>query len=422
MAEHLNHPFKEDNTVYTMGLAATLSPFSRYNSSSRMQMVTGHRSHEIVPRVPDIPRCLTGFEDQLAGFTFNITMPHNAEVISIHRKYITGGGYGSIQKNPVTTVIYQNADTGEYDCIDITEYFSTHETFGVKLELTRVGRSLYRGLTIPKGTVLAEAPTCKDGIYRNGLHTQVVYIDDPAADEDGFRISDEYAMRMSPLEIGTSVCEWGKQCYPLNIYGDENNYKPHPDIGETIRDDAIVFATRTYHPLFDAIEMLPRNLSRIDYIHDKRTYAPGMEGATVHDVKVESGIGEARVKVQTPEGMGDHSKKYIDGLSIYYDEIIQCYKNLCQMNHFKPVAISPRLQKLIVSALGNEPNKDKSFTNHANKKTKNVGLVRRCYKGTPLDEYRVELHFNKWKIINNGAKITDMHGGFNLSVKSRVLN
>lgn len=411
MSEHLKHPFKEDNTVYTMGMASTLGPFSRYNSSSRMQMVTGHRSHEVTPINPDLDRIMTGFEPQLSEFCFCIKMPCDAEIISVHNRYLTGRGYDGIANNPSVTVIYQNNDTGEYDAIDIFEYFTTHTSFGIRFNIAPIVRTLRPGVMIRKGTILAEAPTQKDGIYRNGLHAEVIYFSDPAADEDGFRISEEFAERARPLEMDSVVGEWGKHSYPLNIYGDENVYKPHPDIGDKLRDDGIVFATRTYDEVFDAIDMLPRNLRRIDYIHDKRIYASDMGGAEVHDVKVESGIGEARVKVKTPAGMEQQSLKYINGLSLHHEGILRTYNELCRRHRGgRNIAINPRLQKKIVRALADEPNTDKSHFISNARREKNQGLVRRTYKSAPLDEYRVEVFFHKWKKIGLGSKFTDNHG------------
>lgn len=61
---------------------------------------------------------------------------------------------------------------------------------------------------------------------------------------------------------------------PLNLYGDEVNYKPFPEVGDLIRPDGLLAAIRTFEG-----EALPSEEEKIklqypDYIFDKLIYAP----------------------------------------------------------------------------------------------------------------------------------------------------
>ena len=40
------------------------------------------------------------------------------------------------------------------------------------------------------------------------------------------------------------VISFGEDEVPLNLYGDDENYKIHPDVGELIRSDGVLFASR----------------------------------------------------------------------------------------------------------------------------------------------------------------------------------
>lgn len=396
-------PEKLPNRLETMGLTATLSPFVCFDSSSRVQMLASHISQTVVPFQSDIPRSMTGFETQLAEYTFNITMPVDGIVISVHKKYFGDLSHNPNMKNPLITIIYQNQENGEYDYIDIHEYHSKHKIFGCQFIINPIVDKIRPGSAIPKGTLLAHSPSIKEGgIYSSSIEANVAYLSLPGTIEDGFVVSESFCEKGAPLEISHSVAEWGRKTYPLNLYGDEHNYKPFPDIGDKIRPDGLVFALREYNSQFDAIEMNNKALMKVDMIHDIRIY--GIPGAEVYDVQVESGIGENRNRPLTPKGIELQPLRYINQTSNYYAGIKNTYDKLVREN-VRGIGISPRLQILITQAIADKPNLN--AVSNAN----GTGIVRRTYKNVPLDEYRVLIRYKNRKKLKLGSKITNLHGG-----------
>lgn len=59
----------------------------------------------------------------------------------------------------------------------------------------------------------------------------------------------------------------------LNLYGDENHYKPFPTVGKLVRDDGLVSALRTLEEGVVLTEEEKARLIDIDYVSDKLTYA-----------------------------------------------------------------------------------------------------------------------------------------------------
>lgn len=393
---------KDLNTVETMGLAAAMSPFLQGDSAVRVQMTSSHRAQALQFKESNLPRTLTCLERQLGEYTFNITMPVNGIIISKHKRYIKGRSEGSIGGTPYITLIYQNQETGEYDLIDIRDTHSRHRVYGTDLIINPIVNTLVPGQGIAKGTILASNPSVKaTGEYAAGLETNVVYMSTPCINEDGYGISESYRRRASPLEMLSYVCSFGKKSYALNTYGDKNNFKPFPDIGDTIRPDGLIFATRTYDEDFDAVDMTPKGLLDIDLMFDDLIY--GTPNAEVYDITVESGIGESRPKTVTPKGLCGQLDKYIHATNMYYDGILNSYKKLCKEN--RSVSLSPELHRLTVRALADKPNEnDKSKSNSTG------GKIRRNYKKVPLDEFRVEVKTRKRKLIDLGAKFTGQHG------------
>lgn len=391
------------NRIETLGLTATLSNFTGQISASRLQMLTSHVSQAILPAQPNIPRILTGFETQLGDFTFNVKMPTDGIVKSVHRKYHNDVTFHHPIRNPTTTIVYQCQETGVYDYIEVQDYHSRHKTFGAKLNVVPDIERLRPGMSLPKGLMLAESTSVHaGGIFANGIETNVAYLSLPGTIEDGYIVSESWCKKAAPLEMSSSVVECGKKAYLLNIYGDADNYKPYPDIGDKVRDDGLVFALREYDPMLDAAEMTNQALMEVDHIHDIKVY--GIAGAEVFDVLVESGIGESRNKVMTPKGMETQSVRYINQLSEYYNGIKASYDSIHRENPggFK---ISPKLQALVVRALADKPNSVKGVNINGN-----TGTIRRTYKRNPLDEYRIEVRYVKRKVFDRGSKITGRAG------------
>lgn len=381
-----------------MGAMALTTPFNRFTSASRNAMLAHHLEQMVPPKHSDIPRTMTGFENQLEAF--NITMPVDGTIISVHYKFRRGLDQYAIKENPCITIIFQCQETGTYDTLDITTYHSKHKVYGVKYKISPIVRQLKPGVTIGKGTILAQSPNVKEGgIYTSGLSCNVTNLSLPGTIEDGYVVSKSFCERGSLLELPSVVGSFGKKLYPLNTYGDEYNFKAYPEIGEKIRDDGLVFAFREYNPLFDAIEMTNKSLMQIDMIHDFRIY--GAAGATVYDIIVESGIGESNAKRNTPPGMAIQSERYINHLREYYNEIIATYDTLHRRD--KNINVSPRLTQLITRAYADQPNNVKT-------KSSTGGKVRRLYKGIPLDEYRVEIKCARENPLGMGSKLTGLFG------------
>ena len=82
--------------------------------------------------------------------------------------------------------------------------------------------------------------------------------------EDGIIISKSLANKLKYHIVETLSIEFGSENIPLNMYGDINNVKLFPEIGETIRDDAIVMATRPHNEFYCSLE----DMTKVNYAFD----------------------------------------------------------------------------------------------------------------------------------------------------------
>lgn len=388
---------KHHHRIEAMGLLNVMNPFALFNSSSRLQMMASHTGQACPPLHSDVKHILTGYEAELGKHVFNIKMPEDGILISRHKKWRNTDHRKEAKYNPLTTLIYQG-ENGEYDCIDVYSFRTQHLTFGYPLDVNPIVDTAPIGSFIPAGTVLAETRNIHEGnIYSTSVEANLLVTSELATTEDGYVISESFAKRCALLEMGDVTVEVGKSGFLLNLYGDENNYKPLPDIGERIRPDGLVVAIRPFDKLTDAMLMNPEMMRHVDMIHDRRYYVTGSQTMEVYDIIVDDSAGENRNKRLTPEGTEGQLEKYAKYADAYYQSILDTYNR-----SLRNVQLSPRLQQLITRAMAQIPNE------YRGKGTQ--GLISRTYKNDKLDEYRIQILYQGRKQLENGAKISDYQG------------
>lgn len=407
--------FQDENRVLRtrmlQGMMSAINSTYPGDSGSRIQMSTTQSGQAIVPFKADLPRSLTGFEDQLADCTFGIRAPANLVITAIIRKYSSGVGIHSIKSNPLATIIYRDIDTEEHGCFHIAQYQNqlerVHETFGFRYELTELGKRLHKGMSLDKGELLAKSPNINEhGLYATGLSANIAYISTPVTIEDGFGVNRLYLERARPLATGSRVAEWGRRKYPLNIMGNEfTPFKPFAEIGDKIRPDGLVFALREFDDLLYGLDVTNESLKVVDVVHDECVY--GKEDAEVADITVYTTTNEGKKSHTTPDGMETLAKKYSDEFTVYYRTILEEYARIKKTGGCR---LKPMLQALVVQAQGDKPNT--VVRRLEEKRTPgNKNVIVKTWRANPIDEWRVEIFYTYRFPIGEGVKIGNRHGG-----------
>lgn len=392
-----------------LGSAATVTSFIDKDSSSRVQMATTQLNQSCVLLNSDVPRILTGFEDQLKDATFGLRVPEDCRVYAVIEKYRRTKGIDSVNSNPLVTIIYQSEVTGEFGCMHLERFQSqserVHDTFTYPFNPTPRMLNLKPEDTLYKDEVLSASPNVKGNLWASGLSLNVAYYSSHATIEDGFEIADDVCERASPLAYGSRVAEIGRKYFPRNLYGTEDNYKAYPDIGSQVRDDGLVFSLVEYSELFDHVTMTAKELQRPDMITDITHF--GEPGATVQDVNVHTTTNEGRRTVHTPVGMEAQPARYYKHIDHYNTRLLEVYEEIKREMKYKQV-LSGQLTNLIKRALAERPN-----TNAARleKRRHRSETVHKTWRGEPIDEWRIEVYYTYLKKNGLGGKLSNMHGG-----------
>lgn len=373
--------------------AMSLNPWVAHSSSSRLQMLGSHLGAALSVTGSTVRRCQTGYEREYGKNTFSIKMPVDATIIRVFSRYQESYGLGGIKENPQTVILYEEYETKRIGCLELPHFHCIHKDFGFRYVRRNV--SLHKDARVKAGTIIADSPSVtENGDYKYGTELNVAFMSVPAVIEDGVVASETACRKLTTKAFGKRECKWGKKTYPLNLYGNDVEYKAFPDIGDRVRDDGLLFVLRQHDEILAPVKMTPEALRTVDYIYDKRIYAE--PNAKVVDVRVYC---DQYGKMNTPIGMESQADKYVESSSRFYSELLSEYERLYKQRKAVggELVITPHLHRLLVEA---KADSGKSGDQR----------VTRTYKRAPLDDYHVEITFEYDMVPNVGFKLTGCHG------------
>lgn len=381
-----------------VGLGIGLNNFAVNDSAARLEMVTSHLSQMTVIAGAMFRRLYTGIEREYGKATFKAEMAGNGQVICVANKFRGGVGKASIPAhlNPTTYIIYQDLDKAERGemhlaLLEVPTWHWLHQSYGFRYNLLPDLKRITNNTMLQKGTVLAQSPNvCPvTGDYKFGHESKIAYMSLPGIIEDGFIVREGLLKELAFKSYGKVMFGWGKGRYPINVYGDSTDFKSFPDVGELVRPDGLIHASREYDEFTAGIEMSVGNMSKVDEVKDKTIYVP--PGAKIIDVQI---MRNHRSHEALPDEMNAQAKKYHDA-QIFMAERIN---NTCKeyQRKYGNITLSDTLHHLQVRNLIELGEYKK-----ANNKTFRANLI---------DDWTVTVTYELDEIPTIGYKITGIHG------------
>lgn len=397
-----------------IGATDAFTSFEKFNSASRTAMVVSQRSQTIIPdKGGDPKRILTCYELEESKYAMGGIMRHDAMSKGIVSKYQTGMGMNSIKKNTLKTLVYINQDTGILDAINIKAYERTHDVFGYDMKEAPAVRSAgMNNYAIRKGTRLTSANTIGDqGVYSSTLQVNTAFIAHAAGIEDGIWISKSAIERMRPMAHAKVSFAWGSSYFLRNLYGNTKFFKGYPGPGESIKESGLVVSLCKKDPIFDAVNLLATNISKPS-MFDKKIYAPPeSKDVKVADVDVLTTTKDRKKLLLTPVGMEEHSQIFASHKSEYYDSLLKIYENFRKETNYRG-NIGPELWSILVDAIADKPNDPRARLGSGPR-----GSIQRTNRGTPIDEWQVDIELEWLFELGEGGKASNMSGSKGVFVK-----
>ena len=412
-----NYKYEQNQLYPQLANVMSMSPFDGTVAASRKQMFgASHISQCLVFDRPTPRRVMTGAEIQYGRATFSTKVERDCKVLKIIPFYNDKSiGVDAIRYNPENMVIVEYADDGhgnpgEIDCIPMKEFFSNHQYFGFRYKNTEIGRNLRGGLDgteLAAGDILQDSPSKRpDGNYCYGINLNVLFASMPEVAEDGIVISDEIVPWMKIRKYEKRTVAYGSTHFPINLYGDENNYKPFPDIGDYIRPDGLLMALRSYNSAYSPVEMSVTASRKVNYVYDKRTYVPAGRGRVI-DIRVTH---DASRSPYAPNICNEQALKYDRASRNFYREV---FKQYTMMKANKPkqgsrgLKISHNFKNLIRHA----------YSVMQQESTTEEHKVQQIYRASQMDDFTIEFVVEYEATPKEAYKMTDTWGGKGVVVK-----
>ncbi len=380
----------------------SLNPFARNDSSNRQYMFGSHISQCIVLNNGNEKPIQTGTEMEFGEHTFKVKMPVNAKVLKVIKRFSQSLTGVSLQYNPETIVIYEDMDNNQISYISLEHFQSHHQHFGFPNKpINENINKIHENAFIEKDTVFMDSPNVSEtGEYNYGIKLETCLMTHPCVAEDAVGINRDTLKKLRFKLYDKRVLSFGKSTFPLNLYGDINTYKIMPDIGEYVREDGLLFASRSYNEDMLGMEMNIYSTQKLNPIFDNPIYTRAGKGRVV-DIKILHNDLDFNI---VPENMVHCLMPYIMAQKKYYTEIVEYYKYLKREAKFKygddDISISNELHRLIVEALIYLDGHDINIKSPVN----------RIYRSEPLDDFRIEVVVEYEITPNIGFKITGGRG------------
>lgn len=331
--------YENSNTEpQNLGLAGLTNPFPANVASQRGLMYNSHMNQSQIPHGAEPPKVFTGYEPIVGKYEYDSTEREDGVIQAIIPKFIINTGIYQLKENPSNYIIIRR-DDGKIDYFTLEQYTHRTDGYGYKNKWLNTNYVTV-GNWLSKHIKLSTSPAHIGPDYCLGVNLNTVYMDHPLITEDAIVISQSAAAKFHTTGIAKMDIQISPNQVPINLYGDDEEYKFFPDVGERVRDDGVLLALRT--PSADSIiqDMSPSALKQMQQF-DERYYVP--IGAKVIDVDVHIN----RKSKTKPKDMWGQVQKYRDQINNQAIRIWEAYQEAVKNNQ----EITPQFNTLVTRAM-----------------------------------------------------------------------
>lgn len=340
-ALHRDYPYLNNvkGDPRLLGYPAVLNPFSTFDSASRLDMFSSHRTQALIVKQPEFRDLFSGFEKEDGKYTFNASKrDQDVEILKVIPKYTSMRGNTGGGNSPYLLVFYKGLRDNKVGYFKVEKFFTGTDGFGHTNKWHNVPTTLQEGTHLLKETKLVTSPAQIGSAYCFGVNANVAFMPIHQTIEDAFVISQSLADKLESEEFKTVVVNIRQDVRPLDLYGTVGEQKFLPDIGERVKDNGILCAFRPVSTTTCAADTDPLSLKEVQTTRDIIFTAP--PGAEVVDI-------DFYVNKQCKIHSYPQVEKYQTSITTYWKEIWNYYRQFVKSSY----QITPALNTLVTTAL-----------------------------------------------------------------------
>lgn len=279
-------------------------------------MFANHIAQYVHLKQPEYPKVFTNFENQVGEYS--VAYKRAKESFEIIAKIIKN------EYNYDLIVKYKNS--GEYDIIHINRARNITEDYGYAVNDCISDKNV--GDTIQENEFLYKSDNYDDyGNFSYGVNLKAVYLAwKNMTYEDAIVISESAAKKLTSYKVEKTMISINGNDILLNLYGDTNNYKSFPKVGDYV-DSKILVASRRRDKRTALYDLQTTKMTEIDPSNDDLTYTGG---GTVVDIDVFSNASLTDLRKRTDIfnrellTVIENNHRYWSELATELEKIIPC--------------------------------------------------------------------------------------------------
>lgn len=215
--------------------------FSGGNNTMRGTMNIKHHVQHLTIDNPEFPFLYDGKENLVGKHSsFHTTTDKAYQVIGICKKY------NELMKGKTYIALYflYCKDDDSYTVVERKEVENLTENFGFTYKNDTLDAAEV-GDIIPAGTTLCSSTSYDENNNVSvGVNGRILYAVHPAVQDDAIIVSESFAKKMVTNHVTSKTIPINENTLLLNLYGDKDEYRGLPNIGDVITD-GIICATRS---------------------------------------------------------------------------------------------------------------------------------------------------------------------------------
>jgi hypothetical protein len=384
----------------------SLNPFADGVSASRADMFGSEIGQAPPLSCSETKLIQTGMEREYGKYTSKVKIPVNAIIVKVINHYPPTGFTGGRIPTP-TTIVYQNMDdltdsagggkTPKFNMVHIPVNSLNHHVLGFDFVRTKAINSIRVGAAIPADTILARSPSIdENGDYKFGVNANILLGSFPEVRQDGVVFRRGFAEKIKFKGYGEMSISFGEDEIPLNLYGDDKSYKIHPDIGERIRPDGVMFATRKLIHGLEPVQLSRKALKTFYTDTDSGKIVKELDGDPVV-IKVEV-FHNPKGRPATPAGMDEQPRRYLESQRRYYKDLKDAHHEIRRMSNSN-YELEPEFHNALVYA--------EAMLYDSSRGSQKINFVD---GGAPLAEYTIKITYSYDHTPFDGHKMADLNG------------
>lgn len=382
-------------------------PFSDSDSPSRRDMLASQASQDLQIIGNNYPRIIGPQDRIINNHTQRVVVPFDCSVRHIltpHKRGYNNNDY----EGDVYLIVESIEDFGYFDLIHVPYANITDPQFGFTFIRTERMKNLREKAVLNKGEWLAHSPSVdpETMIYKSGIELNVAIMSSLHGIEDGAAVRKGLNHSVRAECFKTVSIPFGTKVIPINVFGNEKNYKPMMDIGEYLDDRGVLMVTRRIDGISDVygtsvdsplLGMITMDATSMMEIDKSDTIWRGEPGARIVQLDV---IRQNDKKSAMLTGMEEQLDRYVEKKVQFHRNLIRIYEELKNpRTGIKDLRLSPELTRLITESL--------AIVDASGQRTS----LRLNRGHEQLDEYEVRITYAYELECSLGSKWTDDHAG-----------